>query len=71
MLAVAESFGERLKDLRRGRMLTQRDLAERADIALSTVVNLEKQHTEPRFGTIRKLARALDVEPTALMKGED
>ena len=71
MPVMAESFGERLRDLRRDRMLTQRDLAARAGIALSTVVNLEKQHTEPRFGTIRKLADALDVEPTRLMKGED
>ena len=71
MLAVAESFGERLKELRRERMLTQRDLASRASVALSTIVNLEKQHTAPRFGTIRKLAAALDVEPFVLMKGED
>jgi transcriptional regulator with XRE-family HTH domain len=70
MPVMAESFGERLRDLRRDRLLTQRDLAERAGIALSTVVNLEKQHTEPRFGTIRKLANALDVEPARLMKGE-
>jgi len=70
MLVVAESFGERLKELRRDRMLTQRDLAREANIALSTVVNLEKQHTAPRFETIRKLAAALEVEPHTLMKGE-
>ena len=69
MLAVAESFGERLKELRQDRMLTQRELASHANVALSTVVNLEKQHTAPRFGTIRKLADALDVEPFVLMKG--
>ncbi len=71
MPVMTESFGERLKELREDRMLTQRDLAREAGIALSTVVNLEKQHTEPRFGTIRKLAKALDVEPRSLMKGED
>jgi transcriptional regulator with XRE-family HTH domain len=71
MPVVTESFGERLKELRRDRMLTQRDLAEHADVALSTIVNLEKQHTAPRFGTIRKLAGALDVEPFVLMKGEE
>jgi transcriptional regulator with XRE-family HTH domain len=70
MLAVAKSFGERLREIRVDRMLTQRDLAREAGIALSTVVNLEKQHTAPRFGTIRKLAKALDVEPHVLMKGE-
>jgi transcriptional regulator with XRE-family HTH domain len=69
MPSMTESFGDRLRELRRDRMLTQRDLAQRADIALSTVVNLEKQHTEPRFGTIRKLAEALEVDPHELMKG--
>lgn len=69
MLAVTESFGDRLRELRTDRMLTQRDLASEAGIALSTVVNLEKQHTAPRFGTIRKLAKALEVEPHTLMKG--
>jgi transcriptional regulator with XRE-family HTH domain len=71
MPAVVESFGDRLRELRRDRMLTQRDLADQSGVALSTIVNLEKQHTEPRFGTIRKLAGALDVDPLRLMKGED
>jgi transcriptional regulator with XRE-family HTH domain len=70
MLVVTESFGERLREIRRDRMLTQRDLAREADVALSTVVNLEKRHTEPRFETVRKLATALEIEPHALMKGE-
>jgi transcriptional regulator with XRE-family HTH domain len=71
LMVVAESFGERLTELRRDRMLTQRDLARKAEVSLSTVVNLEKQHTAPRFETIRELARALDVEPHTLFKGED
>ena len=71
MLVVAESFGDRLRELRRDRMLTQRELADESGVALSTIVNLEKQHTEPRFGTIRKLAKVLDVEPFVLLKGED
>jgi transcriptional regulator with XRE-family HTH domain len=69
-MLVVESFGERLKDLREDRMLTQRDLAREAGVALSTIVNLEKQHNSPRFGTIRKLAAALEVDPYELMRGE-
>ncbi len=69
MLTMTESFGEKLKEVRRDRMLTQRDLADRAGVALSTIVNLEKQHTEPRFGTVRKLAKALDVGPKELIDG--
>ncbi len=70
MLVMTESFGERLKQLRRERLLTQRQLAARADIALSTIVNIEKSHTEPRFETIRKLAAALEVDPQELVRGK-
>jgi transcriptional regulator with XRE-family HTH domain len=70
MPVMTESFAERLRELRTDRLLTQRALADRAGIALSTIVNLEKAHTAPRFGTIHKLAEALDVDPHVLLKGE-
>ena len=69
MPVMAETFGERLKRVREDRMKTQRELARDAGVALTTIVNLEQAHNEPRFGTIRKLARALDVDPHELFKG--
>ena len=33
----------------------------------STVVNIERDQAEPHFRTIRKLAKALDVDPTSLL----
>ena len=60
-------FGARLRDLRETAGLTQEELAERAGVSPSTVVNIERDNREPHFRTIRKLAKALDVEPTELL----
>ena len=55
-------IGDRLREV-----LTQEELAERAGVSPSTVVNIERDNREPHFRTIRKLAKALDVEPTELL----
>ncbi len=66
-----EVDGERLRELRRERVLSQRDLTSMTGIAFDTISRLEtgKQRAQPR--TIRKLANALSVEPRDLIKGED
>ncbi len=68
-VTMTEGFGERLRYLREDRLMTQRQLAQQADVALTTIVNLEKSHTEPRFETVRKLASALEVDPRVLFRG--
>jgi transcriptional regulator with XRE-family HTH domain len=68
MPVVGEQFGETLKRLRREQLMTQRQLARRSDVALSTIVNIERGHTEPRFETIRRLAAALEVDPRELVR---
>ena len=50
--------------------LTQAELAERAGIALSSLVRVENDQVDPRFTTIRKLAHALDVDHRELTKRE-
>ncbi len=45
------------------------ELAERAGIALSSLVRVENDQVDPRFTTIRKLAQALDVDHRELTKG--
>jgi DNA-binding XRE family transcriptional regulator len=62
--------GERLRQLRRERALSQRDLSEITGIAHDSISQLEtgKRDAQPR--TIRKLAGALGVKPHELMKGE-
>jgi transcriptional regulator with XRE-family HTH domain len=61
---------DRLKALRHQRVLTLRELEERSGVAYNTIWHLEngKRGAQPR--TLRKLARALDVEPEELVKTE-
>jgi transcriptional regulator with XRE-family HTH domain len=60
-------IGQQLKNARTRRLLTQEELAEKAGVSAATVVNIERDNQEPQFRTIRKLAKALDVDPTKLL----
>jgi transcriptional regulator with XRE-family HTH domain len=60
-----------LRRLREDRLLTQAELAERAGMALSSLVRIENDQVDPRFSSIRKLARALDADPKELTTRED
>jgi transcriptional regulator with XRE-family HTH domain len=51
-----------------GRALSQQDLVRMTSITQSTISNLEQGNRPARLSTIRKLAEALNVEPTELMK---
>ena len=65
-------IGERLVNIRRSRMLTQGDLAEEAGVSPTTVSGIESGRiSRPHFGTVRKLARALGVDPRELLSLRD
>jgi transcriptional regulator with XRE-family HTH domain len=66
-MPVVVYVGDRLKEIRTRRLLTQEELAEKAGVSAATVVNVERNNQEPHFRTIRKLAKALDVDPTELL----
>ena len=53
----------KLKELRIKAVLSQEDLARLANISAATVNRLEQGKQRPNFVTIRKLAKALGVEP--------
>ena len=59
---------ERLRELRRQRVLSMRELEEQAGVSYNTIWRLEagRQGAQPR--TIRKLAAALGVEPSELIR---
>jgi transcriptional regulator with XRE-family HTH domain len=61
-------IGDRLKNLRTRRALTQQELAERAGISTNALNRLELDKAEPHMSTLRKLARALDIDPTELVE---
>jgi transcriptional regulator with XRE-family HTH domain len=66
-MLIVVKIGDRLRDLRVRRALTQEELAEKADVGTNTVARLERNESEPHMSTLRKLARALGVDPAELI----
>jgi len=52
-----------VKQLRIKQFLSQEDLAKKSGMTVSTINRLENGKQKPRFATIRKLAKALNVKP--------
>jgi len=71
MLAEVLYIGEKLRDTRKRKLLTQGQLAERSGVGIATIVRIERNQVEPRGSTIRKLAAALEVEPEELVRRGD
>ena len=62
--------GRNVAEIRALRMWTQGRLAEEAGVSPTTISGIESGRiSRPHFGTLRKLARALDVEPERLVAG--
>ncbi len=65
---MTATLGDRLAELRVRRGLTQEGLAEKARLSVDTVRKLEQnQRFTARMSTLNHLARALDVETSALL----
>jgi transcriptional regulator with XRE-family HTH domain len=58
----------RLRELRRERAWSQRDLSRESGVAQDTITRLETGQREAQPRTVRRLAGALGVEPRELMK---
>jgi transcriptional regulator with XRE-family HTH domain len=63
-------IGVQVKRERERALLTQQELAERAGIGLTTLNRIENDHAEPHFRTIRKLAKALNIDAAILISKE-
>jgi transcriptional regulator with XRE-family HTH domain len=61
----------RLRELRHRRVLTLEELAEKAGVGRNTIWRLEHGVMGAQPRTIRKLAKALNVEPEELVKTGD
>jgi transcriptional regulator with XRE-family HTH domain len=57
-----------LRELRQTRVLSQRELAQRAKVSQKTIVDIETGKVHPHPATLRKLAAALGVEAEDLAK---
>lgn len=62
-MAASKKLGETIRELREARGLTQAQLAERAQIALSyiNVIEAAQQQQEPPRQILQRIARALGV----------
>lgn len=64
------NIGRNLLLIRRSRMWTQGRLAEKSGVSPTTVSGIENGRIlRPHFGTLRKVAEALGVEPEELVSG--
>lgn len=61
-------IGDNLKEWRIRRFLSQAELGEAAGIHRDQVGRIERNEVNPHLSTIRKLAKALDIEPSELVK---
>ncbi len=61
-------IGVQVKRARERALLTQEELAVRAGIGTATLNRIEKDRVDPHFRTIRKIAKALGVDPAELVK---
>lgn len=63
-------IGRNLLFIRRSRMWTQGRLAEKSGVSPTTISGIENgKISRPHFGTLRKVAEALGVEPEELVSG--
>ncbi len=68
MLTEVLYIGDRLRDLRKRALLTQKELADKSGVGVTTIIRIERNQVEPHGSTIRKLAEALEVDPAELVK---
>ena len=60
---------EKLKELREARALSLRELANEAGVGHNTIYRIEHGQGNVFPRTVRRLAKALGVEPRELMRG--
>ena len=68
---AGELFGERMREIRSKRGLTQQEVAERCDIAQTHVSQIELGFKLPNLLTVIRLAIALDCKVSDLASAFD
>ncbi len=62
MSTLKTKFGQRLRQIRRYRDLTQEQLAEAITVSTEFISNMERGINAPSFKTLERLANALKIE---------
>ncbi len=65
---ILTKFGANLKKYRKGKKLSQLDLANAAKTGISTISMAEIGKQDLTMKTLYKIAKALDIEPYKLLK---
>jgi transcriptional regulator with XRE-family HTH domain len=65
--AIVKAVGERIRELRTERGLSQEDLANEAEVPLSQIGRIERGENNPTISTLYVIALALEVELTVLV----
>jgi len=60
----------RLKQIRKGKGLSQRSLADKAKMSYTYLCNLEQGKADPSLSTLKRLAKALGVRVVELVRDE-
>lgn len=61
------AVGNRIRDLRKERNISQEELANEADIPLSQIGRIERGETNPTISTLYAISNALDINLKTLL----
>jgi transcriptional regulator with XRE-family HTH domain len=67
---LKDTLGKNIRFFRFRRQFSQAGLAEKANISVTFLSNIERGNNFPQAGTLCRLAQALDVEVWELFRGE-
>jgi transcriptional regulator with XRE-family HTH domain len=65
------ALGAAIRELRTKRSITQEDLAHNAGVTVGTLSLIERGKSNPAWGTIKRIAQALDTTMGDLAKRAD
>jgi transcriptional regulator with XRE-family HTH domain len=67
---LKNALGKNIKFFRFRSQFSQADLAEKIDISITSLSNIERGNNFPQAGTLCNLARAFEIEVWELFRGE-
>ena len=67
--ALLEKVGNRIKEIRESKNITQQELAARCDYEKSNMSRIESGNTNPTLLTLYKICTSLDISLEELMSG--
>lgn len=67
-MQLKKQFGKRVQQLRLAKKMTQEELAERVDVSIESISNIERGIHGPSFENLEKIIAALQVPATMLFE---